>query len=52
LNAALIANEGIDYCIKSGNSGILCKLDIENAYDHRPRLLEFSFGDSWKNEVS
>ena len=34
LNAALIANEAIDSMLKRNESGVLCKLDIEKAYDH------------------
>ena len=30
----LIANETIDLKLKSNNSEVLCKLDIEKAYDH------------------
>ena len=34
LDAALIANKAIDSMIKRNKSGVLCKLDIEKAYDH------------------
>ena len=34
LDAALIANEAIDSMLKRKESGVLCKLDIEKAYDH------------------
>jgi len=34
LNAVLIANELIDFKTKSGKPRVICKLDIEKAYDH------------------
>ncbi|WJZ96624.1 hypothetical protein VitviT2T_015290 [Vitis vinifera] len=34
LDAVLIANEAIDSMLKRNESGVLCKLDIEKAYDH------------------
>lgn len=34
LDAMLIANEAIDSMLKSKDCGLLCKLDIEKAYDH------------------
>jgi hypothetical protein len=34
LDAALVANECVDTCLKSNLPSIICKLDIEKAYDH------------------
>ena len=34
MDASLIANECIDHYLRTNHSGILCKLDIEKAYDH------------------
>ena len=34
LDALLIANEAIDLMLRSNRVGVLCKLDIEKAYDH------------------
>ena len=34
MDAVLIANEAINSILKSNRGAILCKLDIEKAYDH------------------
>ena len=39
LDASLIANEVVDSMVKKKEKGILCKLDIEKAYNH----LKWSF---------
>ena len=53
LDAFLIANEVIDSMMKKKEKGILCKLDIEKAYDQINwnflfRMLQkMGFGDKW-----
>lgn len=34
LDAVLVANEAIDSRKRSANASLVCKLDIEKAYDH------------------
>lgn len=34
MDAALLASECIDSRIRGGTTGLMCKLDIEKAYDH------------------
>ena len=53
LDAALIANEVVDSVLRRKEKGLLCKLDIEKAYDHirwdflLQTLERMGFGPKW-----
>ncbi|RVW72725.1 Glycerol-3-phosphate acyltransferase, chloroplastic [Vitis vinifera] len=53
LNAALIANEAIDSLLKRDETSVLCKLDLEKAYDHinwdflLTMMQKMGFGEKW-----
>ena len=53
LVAMLIANEAIDLVLKNNENGILCKLDIEKAYDNVEWyfllivMQKMGFGEKW-----
>jgi len=53
MDAALIASECVDTRLRGENAGIMCKLDLEKAYDHvnwgflLNILRQMRFGDKW-----
>ncbi|WMV26179.1 hypothetical protein MTR67_019564 [Solanum verrucosum] len=57
IDAVLIANEAIDSRVTQKYPGILCKLDIEKAYDHvnwefiLSMLSQMGFGGSWTSWI-
>ena len=57
IDVVLIANEAIDYILKSNRGAILCKLDIEKAHDHMDWhfllavLEKMGFGERWRRWI-
>jgi hypothetical protein len=58
LDPILIANESLDSRRRSGEPGILCKMDVEKAYDHINwdfllyMLKRSGFGEKWYSWIS
>ena len=58
LDAMLVANEVFDSVVRGNSSAIMCKLDLEKAYDHVNRsflismLTKMGFGKRWIRWIS
>jgi hypothetical protein len=58
LDSALIANEYLNSRLRSGIPGVLCKLDLEKAFDHLnwdfiySILMHTRFGSKWRKWIS
>ena len=58
LDAALIANEAVDSMLRRNDGGVVCKLDIEKAYDHvnweyvLEVMRRMGFGQRWLSWIS
>jgi len=57
MDATLIASECIDSRMKGGSPGLMCKLDIQKAYDHvnwsfpLNTLKKMGFGSKWMKQI-
>ncbi|XP_026436394.1 uncharacterized protein LOC113334324, partial [Papaver somniferum] len=55
IDGTLIANELVDSRLRSGNAGILCKIDLEKAFDRinwnylESVLIQMGFTSKWRN---
>ena len=47
LDAVLITNEAVDSILRRKENGLLCKLDIEKAYDHISGIFCRKFWREW-----
>ena len=58
LDAVLVANEAIDSIVRGNSSAVLCKLDLEKAYDHvdwsflLSVLTKMGFRERWVRWIS